>query len=186
MDDREGQLHNTSTEQSLQISLPQQLAVWFCTGLGLCRVVPAPGTVGTAVFGLPFAWLIAQLPGIPWQLLATACAIGLGVPLATAANRALGAAKDHQAIVWDEIASMPLVFLLVPLINWQIAIAGFLLHRLFDITKPSPARQLERLPEGMGIMADDAMAAVYAGAGLWLLQWIDQTAGWALLGSIPG
>ena len=41
-------------------------------------------------------------------------------------------------------------------------LAGFLLHRLFDITKPPPARQLERLPDGLGVMADDVMASVYA------------------------
>ena len=65
----------------------------------------------------------------------------------TAAGRALGGKKDNQAIVWDEIVTVPVVFLLVPLTNWKIALAGFVLHRLFDITKPPPARQLERLPE---------------------------------------
>ncbi len=121
-----------------------------------------------------------------WQLLAIAVAFFAGVPLTTAANRALGVAKDHQAIVWDEIASMPVVFLLVPLTNWKIAIIGFALHRFFDILKPPPARQLERLPEGLGIMADDLMAAIYGGVVLGLLSWLDGQAGWGLLAVIGG
>ena len=59
----------------------------------------------------------------------------VGIPLATAAGRALGGKKDNQAIIWDEIATVPVVFLLVPLTSWRIALAGFVLHRLFDITQ---------------------------------------------------
>jgi phosphatidylglycerophosphatase A len=53
--------------------------------------------------------------------------------------------------------------------GWQLALAGFMLHRLLDITKPPPARQLERLPQGLGIMADDFAAAVYANLALRIL-----------------
>jgi phosphatidylglycerophosphatase A len=142
--------------------------------------------VATAVWGLPLAWLAGQLPGVGWQIVgwqivAIGAAVLLGVPVTTAANRALGVEKDNQAIVWDEIASLPIVFLLVPMTNWKIAVAGFALHRLFDISKPPPARQLERLPEGWGVMADDLMAAIYAGALLWGLAWLDARAGWRLL-----
>src|SRR5687767_7483930 len=129
-------------------SVRQRIAVCLATGFGLCRVVPAPGTVGTALFGLPFAWAVGQLPGPFWQILAITVAVAVGVPLATAANRALGEAKDHQAIVWDEVASMPVVFLLLPMSNWRVALVGFVLHRVFDISKPPPARQFEQLPEG--------------------------------------
>ena len=106
-------------------------------GVGLDR--RAPGTVGAAVEGLPLAWAISQLPGVGWQILAIAALFAIGIPLATAAGRALGGKKDNQAIIWDEIVTVPVVFLLVPLTNWKIALAGFLLHRLFDITKPPPA-----------------------------------------------
>ena len=164
----------------------QRVAVCLATGLGLCLIAPAPGTVGTALFGMPLAWAVGQLPGIGWQILAIAVAVLIGIPLATAANRALGAAKDHQAIVWDEIASMPIVFLFVPLENWKVALAGFALFRFFDILKPTPARQLERLPEGMGIMADDVMAAIYACATLGLLSWLDGRIGWLLFAAIRG
>jgi phosphatidylglycerophosphatase A len=168
------------------IPISKLIAVFLMTGFGICRVVPAPGTIGTALFGMPFAWAVGQLPGIGWQVAAITLAFLVGVPLATAANRALGAEKDHQAIVWDEIASMPVVFLLVPMINWRVALAGFVLHRIFDISKVPPSAQLERLPEGLGVMADDLMAAIYAGAALALLNWLDGYSGWRLLAAIGG
>ena len=164
----------------------QQLAIWLATGLGLGLITPAPGTVASAVWGLPLAWLVGQLPGLGWQILAIGVAVLVGVPATTAANRALGVEKDNQAIVWDEIASLPIVFLLAPMTNWQIAAAGFALHRLFDISKPPPASQLERLPEGWGVMADDVMAAIYACVALWGLAWLDARAGWRLLSSGVG
>jgi phosphatidylglycerophosphatase A len=160
-------------------------AVWLATGLGLGLVTVMPGTVATAVEGMPLAWAISLLPEIGWQILAIAVLFVVGIPLATAAGRALGTEKDNQAIVWDEIVTMPVVFLLVPLTTWKIALAGFLLHRLFDITKPPPASQLEDLPEGLGVMSDDLMAAVYACLALAGLAWLDQYAGWSLL-SIHG
>lgn len=162
-------------------ALGQRTAVRLATGFGICRIVPAPGTVGTALFGLPFAWAVGQLPETGWQCAAIVVAVLVGIPLTTAANRALGGAKDHQAIVWDEIASLPIVFLLVPLDNWRVGVAGFVLHRVFDISKPPPARQLERLAEGVGIMADDLMAAVYAAIALGIMAWIDGSLGWGLL-----
>jgi phosphatidylglycerophosphatase A len=76
---------------------------------------------------------------------------------------------------------MPIVFLAVPMTSWKIAAVGFALHRLFDISKPPPARQMERLPEGWGVMADDLMAAIYACLALWGLAWLDARAGWRLL-----
>jgi phosphatidylglycerophosphatase A len=166
--------------------VPEQLAVGLATGLGLGLVTPAPGTVATAVWGLPLAWLAGNLPGTGWQLAAIGVAVLVGVPVTTVANRALGVEKDNQAIVWDEIASLPVVFLLVPLTNWKIGLAGFALHRLFDITKPPPAAQLERLPAGWGVMADDLMAAVYGCLALWALAWLDARMGWRLLFSAAG
>jgi phosphatidylglycerophosphatase A len=149
--------------------------------MGVGLVSPAPGTVGSAVWGLPLAWAIGLLANI-WLQLGAVLLLGLvGIPLATAAGRALGGKKDNQAIIWDEIVTVPVVFLLVPLANWRIALAGYLLHRLLDITKPPPAAQLERLPEGLGVMADDWMASIYACGLLTGLAWLDQSYGWGLL-----
>jgi phosphatidylglycerophosphatase A len=57
----------------------------------------------------------------------------IGIAMATAADKALGRTKDNPAISWDEIATTPIVFLLVPLRSWKIAMARFAVHRLFDI-----------------------------------------------------
>jgi phosphatidylglycerophosphatase A len=157
-------------------------AVWMATGLGLGLVTVSPGTMGALLEGLPLAWAISLLPGTGWQSVAIAIGFAIGIPVATAAGRALGNSKDNQAIIWDEIITVPVVFLLVPLTNWRIAVVGFLLHRLFDITKPPPAAQLERLPDGLGVMADDLMAAIYACLALYGIAIVCDRAGWSLLG----
>lgn len=148
-------------------------SVLLATGFGTGLVFPAPGTIGAAQGSL-LALAISYLPGLGWQFAATALFLAIGIPICTAAGHALGGKKDNQAIIWDEIASMPLVFLLVPIrtadqTSYLTLVAGFALHRLFDITKPPPARQLEHLPEGLGVMADDCAAALYAAGVLYLL-----------------
>jgi phosphatidylglycerophosphatase A len=170
----------TTTTNKTPNTVFGRIAVFLATGLGLGLITCAPGTVGTAVWGLPLAWAISQLPGIEWQIGAILALNLIGIPLATAAGWALGGEKDNQAIIWDEIATMPIVFLLVPLTNWKIALAGFLMHRLCDITKPPPASQLERLPQGLGVMADDWMAAIYACLLMGGLAWLDSHYGWSL------
>ena len=95
----------------------------------------------------------------------------IGVPICTSAARSMGK-KDPGAVVWDEIVTVPIVFLGVPMTSVGIVAVGFALHRLFDIVKPPPARQLERLPDGLGIMADDVAAGLYGCGSLHLLMWI--------------
>jgi phosphatidylglycerophosphatase A len=75
---------------------------------------------------------------------------------------------------------VPIVFLLVPIGGWPAALIGFLLHRLMDITKPPPARQLERLGDGLGVMADDVVASLYACLALAGLAWLRLASGWNL------
>jgi phosphatidylglycerophosphatase A len=176
----------TISDPQSPVPSPKSFAVWLATGSGVGLISPAPGTIGAAVWGLPLAWAIGHLPGLGWQLLAIVFINLIGIPLATAAGRALGGKKDNQAIIWDEIATVPVVFLLVPLTNWQTALAGFAAHRLLDITKPPPAGQLERLPDGLGVMADDWMASIYACALLAGLGWLDRTAGWGWLSASGG
>lgn len=137
-----------------------------CGGIG--RLRPAPGTWGAAV-GLAAAAVVswAELPlaaELPLWLLLN----GMGVPICTAAARQLGGAKDPGSIVLDEATAMPLVLLVVPVADrtWMIGLLAFGLFRLFDITKPPPCRQIERLPAGLGIMADDWAAAGLAAATL--------------------
>ena len=148
-------------------------AVWVATGMGVGLVSPAPGTVG-GLWGLPLAWAIGCLPTAAAQILAIVLVGVAGVAICSAAARALGGSKDPQAIVLDEIAALPIAYLGVAQKNLPIWITGWLLFRLFDITKPWPIRRYERLPGGLGIMADDWMAAVYACGVLHGLLWMDR------------
>jgi phosphatidylglycerophosphatase A len=69
--------------------------------------------------------------------------------------------EDPGLVVVDEVAGMWVTLLFVPFTPLTAAL-GFLAFRLMDIVKPFPARRLEDLPGGWGIMADDLMAGVYA------------------------
>jgi len=155
------------------VSVWRHPAVILATGLWLGRILVAPGTFGT-ILGLPLAWAISLLPAVWLQALAVVVICALGVPICTIAARLLGGAKDPQQIVLDEIAAVPITFFLVPhdtLIRPLVLLLGFALFRLFDITKPPPARQLERLRTGLGIMADDWAAGVYACLALHVIMW---------------
>jgi len=79
--------------------------------------------------------------------------------------------QDPQFVVIDEVSGQLLTYIvaLAPL-NWKYLLLGFILFRVFDIWKPFPARQAESLPGGWGIMADDWIAGIYAGLGLWIAR----------------
>ena len=96
-----------------------------------------------------------------------ALAVVIGIPAATRVARA-SRVKDPQFVVIDEVAGQWITLLFVP-VAWKTLLAGFILFRGFDIVKPPPVRQLERLPEGTGIVVDDVAAGVYALAVLQLL-----------------
>ena len=84
----------------------------------------------------------------------------IGIPAATHVAHA-SAAKDPQFVVIDEVAGQLIALIAVPL-AWKTFVAGFILFRAFDIVKPPPVRQLEKLPEGTGIVLDDVAAGIYA------------------------
>ncbi len=87
-------------------------------------------------------------------------ALAIGIPAATQVARARGI-KDPQLVVIDEVAGQWVALLFSP-VSWKTLLAGFILFRGFDILKPPPARQLERIPEGAGIVLDDIAAGIYA------------------------
>jgi phosphatidylglycerophosphatase A len=131
--------------------------VAFGFGLGLAPY--APGTFGT-LLGFPLWWAIRGYGG-PLQVFAAIALLFIaGIWICDIAGRHLGIA-DHGGIVWDEAVAFTLVLALVPSgAGWQLA--GFLVFRLFDIVKPSPIREIEaRLRGGLGVMADDLLAAGY-------------------------
>lgn len=150
-----------------------RLAVLLGTGLGVGFFPFAPGTVGSLWGPVLIAGMLRwQLSPVVYGLLAIGF-IALGIPICTRAARSLGQ-EDPGSVVFDEIAAFWLVFAPhwcgVFEFSWFSAIAGFGLFRVFDIAKPWPVKRLEHFPEGLGIMADDLMAGVYAGACLALAE----------------
>ena len=93
----------------------------------------------------------------------------LGVWAGTIAEGYFGGV-DPGPIVIDEVVGMLITLAFMP-VSWRGALAGFVLFRIFDVIKPYPAGRFERLHGGLGVMADDAMAAVYGNLSLRLLVW---------------
>jgi phosphatidylglycerophosphatase A len=141
------------------------LAVFLATGMGAGRAPWAPGTFGSLV-GIPIAAAIGLIDGMVLQGLAVVLFCAVGVPIVNAALPHLGGSKDPNCVVIDEITAIPITFFALPLTSVTVVVLGFLLFRLFDITKPSPVRNLEKLPAGVGVMADDWAAGVYANLAL--------------------
>lgn len=126
---------------------------------GYVGYVPiAPGTFGSAA-GLVLLWGVRAAGSTYIELALVAALLAAGAWSATIAERAAGRV-DPGFIVVDEVAGMLITMLLVPATVVTI-IAGFVVFRVLDIVKPWPARRLERLPGGAGVMADDVMAAAY-------------------------
>jgi phosphatidylglycerophosphatase A len=148
------------------------VATFFGAGFGK----PGPGTfgsVGAVLLWSAYGWgfhpsahtlLLTLLAGIALTLL-------LGIPAATIVARESGL-EDPQIVVIDEVAGQWIALLFSPA-GWRYALIALVLFRFFDITKPFPVRQLERLPRGWGIVFDDVAAGLYAlGVASLLRIWI--------------
>jgi phosphatidylglycerophosphatase A len=146
-----------------------RLAVFLATA-GYAGYFPfAPGTVGSAVGLVVYAlvWWSGS-PLVEGGLIVAL--FSAGVWAGTTAERFFGGI-DPGPIVLDEVVGMLITLAFIP-VGWSAALAGFFLFRVFDVIKPWPARSLERLHGGLGVMADDAMAAVYANVALRLAMWL--------------
>jgi len=118
----------------------------------------APGTAGSAV-GLLLFWPMAAWPW-PWQAAAAAALFLVGSLAAGRVARHVGL-KDPGIVVVDEVVGQWVTLAVLPFTPVTAGL-GFLLFRAMDIVKPWPARDLEQVPGGWGIMADDVAAGVYA------------------------
>jgi phosphatidylglycerophosphatase A len=135
----------------------RRFAVFVCS-VGYVGFFPfAPGTLGSAAGIL--LYVICRSAGIP-EIPVIIGLFALGVALTVPAEQALGCV-DPGPIVIDEVMGMMITLALVP-VGWGGMLLGFLLFRALDVFKPFPARQLEHLHGGFGVMCDDAMAALYA------------------------
>ena len=137
------------------------LALALATALGVGYVPVASGTFGSAV-GLALWWCL------PASAMAQAVAIvvlfAAGSWSGSVAERHFGTTDPAQVVI-DEVMGMLITLFMNP-VGWMGVLAAFLLFRVFDVIKPYPANRLEHLPGGVGVMADDAMAAVYANIAL--------------------
>lgn len=130
----------------------------------------APGTVGSAV-GLALWWAMrAAGASVVVEGLVVAGLLVVGAWAATVAEGRLGT-TDPGPVVIDEVMGMCVTLVAAPL-TWPSGLLGFFLFRVFDIVKPPPARRLEKVHGGWGIMLDDLAAGVYAWAGLQAALWL--------------
>ena len=129
----------------------------FGFGAGLSPL--APGTVGTAA-AIPLYLALSQLP-LTCYWITTGLLALVGVWVCGYSARLLGV-HDHPGIVWDEMVGL-LVAMGMTRPSWFGIVAGFLIFRLFDISKPWPINIVDRkLPGGLGVMADDLIAGLYS------------------------
>jgi len=145
------------------------VGTFFGAGFGK----PGPGTYGSAATAVLWFLINHFFPESPLHtslhtLLAAIVVTAIGIPAATRVARESGR-KDPQIVVIDEVAGQ-LVALALAAPVWPQVLLGLVLFRVFDILKPPPVRQLEKLPEGTGIMLDDVAAGVYALIVFWLIE----------------
>ena len=124
--------------------------------LGYVRV--APGTFGSAA-GLAIFWGVRAIGSPAVEAAIIVGIFAVGVWSSTVAERHLGSV-DPGPVVIDEVAGMLITLAFLP-VTVLGSIVGFLLFRVLDVVKPWPSSRFEALPGGLGIMADDGMAAVY-------------------------
>jgi len=117
------------------------------------------GTFAAIVYCIIWWLLPAGYAGSYWQVTVTLLIIVVGTWSASLVEKDWG--KDSSRVVMDEVAGMAVTLLYAPhtLFYLVIGLAGF---RLFDILKPFGIRSLEKLPGGIGVMADDLLSGVYA------------------------
>jgi phosphatidylglycerophosphatase A len=140
------------------------LATWFG-----CGYFPwGPGTIGSLAglliaIGMHF-WLGAGRLAL---LIAALVLLAPAIWASTHTAR-LVARPDPGIVVVDEVLGQWTTLLGAAVFNWKTLLAGFLLFRLFDIWKPWPVRQFEKLPAGTGIVADDLAAGFYGALILYI------------------
>jgi phosphatidylglycerophosphatase A len=159
-----------------------------CVALYIALYIAAR-TIGGVVVGLSaHSWSID--PVFAFEIIVGILVAAVGVRTAGRAAQFWGS-DDPQKVVIDEVSGQQITLVLgcvlpiahlpltpglwgpileTDLLNWKYLLVGFILFRAFDIWKPFPARQAERLRGGWGIMADDWIAGIYAAIGLWIAR----------------
>jgi phosphatidylglycerophosphatase A len=146
-----------------------RLAAFIATAGGAGFLPKAPGTAGSAV-GVLVYLLMDTVGAGPWFVHAILLFFFAGILAAQRVESFWG--HDSQRIVIDEVVGQMIALSSVGMArhSWVSVVTGFALFRVFDIVKPFPVRNLERLPGGAGVIADDVGAGLYALATLTLLR----------------
>ena len=195
MSDPAANLPTTTTSSAAPSPSPNRrkprisLAIATAFGLGYLPIAPGTwGSLGGVAITLAIEWITSRkmlqhlnmerdanfwtvglLPAQVDYVVVVLVAV-LGVYFAGRAAMFAGK-KDPQFVVIDEVSGQMIAYFSpFTLLNWKSLLLGFILFRIFDIWKPFPARQAESLPGGLGIMADDWIAGVYAALGLWIAR----------------
>ncbi len=160
------QLHPPAKKKTLWARL---IGTFF--GAGLLK--PGPGTYGSIAAVLLWYAAAHILHPSPIALatgttIAAIIATLIGIPAATIVARESGR-EDPGHVVIDEVAGQLIALIAIPA-DWRHATLSLLLFRLFDIFKPPPIRQFERLPAGTGIMLDDVAAGLFALAAVQIIH----------------
>jgi phosphatidylglycerophosphatase A len=189
-------MNSAARPPAAEIKKPRT-ALAIATGLGLGYLPMAPGTFGSLA-GVVLGWaamVISHLqfaprigatgelsnPASSWwsnfamnEFAMIVIVSFVGVWAADRTAKYLHR-EDPQIVVIDEVAGQLIAYMGLATtrtfaVNWKYLLLGFILFRVFDIWKPFPARQAESLPGGLGIMADDWIAGIYAALGLWIAR----------------
>jgi phosphatidylglycerophosphatase A len=146
-------------------------AGWLACGFGSGLAPVAQGTFGSLAAILP--WLLLRQYSLSLNLAVIVIGFAIGVWACEIAGRALRV-DDHRSLVWDEFVGQWIALLPALLAPWWAIVLGFALFRLFDVWKPWPIRYLDRhLKGGLGVMADDVIAGIFAAVVLKLvLLWV--------------
>jgi len=142
----------------------------FATFFGAGYFPKGPGTAGSlaaVLLAIPFLYL--KLPAW-WLGVASFCFLYPSIAAADVVARE-ASKKDPQIVVVDEVLGQWLTLAGAQRLNWRSLLIGFVLFRIFDILKPPPVRQLERVPGGAGIVLDDMMAGVFGALVLYGAGW---------------
>ena len=141
------------------MNLGRKIVLFFATGCGLGYLPKAPGTFGT-LLGIPLALGISRF-NWPMNLIAIIFVVVFSIWISDNAALIIGT-EDPSLVVIDEVVGMLLTMTAVT-ISGKTILAGFILFRVLDILKPFPIGWLDqKIPGGMGIVADDLTAGIMA------------------------
>lgn len=152
--------------------MKDKITLFLATGCGISLFVPfAPGTFGSLP-GVSLAYALAMLPA--WVQIPACLALTLlAIPVCGRAEAVLGI-RDDGRISADEWMLLPIAVVGLPILAlpWWAMVVFFAVIRLIDIIKPPPAKRLQSLPGGRGIVVDDLVANLYALAVNWMIFFV--------------